>query len=73
MRSSKSVVDPGGSQQELRCPRCGNQYIRTQLIVDDEPFDIDPFINYCRSQNTRSSVQTTEIEVNGTDSARSPR
>ena len=61
-----SASDEGEAVNELRCARCGDQYIKSELVFDGDAFELDPFINYqlMRQQNTAASTKTTEDSNN---------
>ena len=39
------------------CPVCSSQHLHSKLILNDQPFSLDPFANY-------ANAQTTQIRAN---------
>ncbi|MEM7209337.1 MAG: hypothetical protein AAF434_16055 [Pseudomonadota bacterium] len=63
MRSVQSAIKKTVTVQEMRCPKCGNQLVRSELHIEGEPFDIDPFQNFVQLQARASQDQMQSAEL----------
>ncbi len=48
------------SQQSMseryRCPICRSEHLHSKLILNDQPFSLDPFVNYATAQSVRTKA-----------------
>jgi len=67
MYSKINILGSGVTRQELRCPRCGDQCIKSVVTLDGEPFEMDPFRNFkaMEKQNASITQQNSETSTPG--------
>ena len=67
MQSKKKLLGSGITRQELRCPRCGDQYVKTVLTMDAEPFEMDPFHNFISMKMQSATLNHNSDEADTAD------
>jgi hypothetical protein len=70
MQSKKKLLGSGITRQELRCPRCGDQYVKSTLTFDAAPFEMDPFCNF-KAMKKQGATTTHKNDEAGAASQRS--
>lgn len=67
MQSKKKILGSGITRQELRCPRCGDQYVKSVLVIDAEPFELDPFHNFISMKMQIATLNHNSDETGAVD------
>ncbi len=67
MLSKKNILGSGVTRQELRCPRCGDQLIKSVVALDGEPFEMDPYRNFKAMEKQNASANQRSGEATGPD------
>jgi len=67
MQSKKKLLGSGITRQELRCPRCGDQYVKSVLVIDAAPFEMDPFYNFISMKMQRATLNHNSDEAGTAD------